>query len=82
MRPAQGVGESVLEWVARYKAGAGVTETLGLGRVATLFGGMWKKTLGIDGLLACTSIAYFIAGIALIVGIKFLFLRDYQRVRE
>lgn len=48
---------------------------------ATLFGGMWKKTLGIDGLLACTSVAYFLAGLTLIAAIQFLFERDYQRAR-
>jgi MFS family permease len=28
---------------------------------ATLFGGMWKKTIGIDGLLGATALAYFAA---------------------
>ncbi len=43
---------------------------------ATLFGGMWKQTLGIDRLLSMTAIAYLVAGAALIIGIKFLFPRD------
>lgn len=43
---------------------------------ATLFGGMWKQTLGIDRLLSMTAIAYLVAGAALIIGIKFLFQRD------
>jgi MFS family permease len=43
---------------------------------ATLFGGLWKKSLGIDRLLSLTAFAYLAAGIALIVGIKLLFPRD------
>ena len=43
---------------------------------ATLFGGMWKQSLGIDRLLSLTALAYLAAGIALIVGIKKLFPRD------
>jgi predicted MFS family arabinose efflux permease len=45
---------------------------------ATLFGGLWKKTLGIDGLLSLTALAYAAAGAALIAGIKTLFPRDYE----
>ncbi|WP_339718021.1 MFS transporter [Cyclobacterium amurskyense] len=45
---------------------------------ATLFGGMWKESLGIDGLLSLTALAYMFAGIALIVGIKMLFPKDYK----
>ena len=48
---------------------------------ALLFGGIWKETLGIEGLLTCTAIAYAVAGIALIAGIKLWFARDYQRIR-
>jgi predicted MFS family arabinose efflux permease len=43
---------------------------------ATLFGGLWKQSLGIDGLLSLTALAYFAAGIALIIGIKTLFPHD------
>ncbi|MDZ4401436.1 MFS transporter [Prosthecobacter sp.] len=43
---------------------------------ATLFGGMWKQSLGIDRLLSITALAYLAAGIALVVGIKTLFPRD------
>ncbi|HYG78203.1 MAG TPA: MFS transporter [Planctomycetota bacterium] len=53
----------------------------GISGCATLFGGMWKKTLGIEGLLTCTAAAYVFAGVALIVGIKLLFARDYARIR-
>ncbi len=45
---------------------------------ATLFGGMWKQSLGIDKLLSITALAYLAAGIALIVGIKTLFQPDYE----
>jgi len=46
---------------------------------ATLFGGLWKQSLGIERLLTFTAVAYFLAGIALIVGLAVLFLRDYER---
>jgi len=48
---------------------------------ATLFGGMWKETLGIEGLLTCTAIAYAVAGLAVVAGIKLWFARDYERNR-
>lgn len=48
---------------------------------ATLFGGLWKKTLGIDGLLAWAALAYLLAGAALLAGIRLLFPRDYERIR-
>ncbi len=44
---------------------------------ATLFGGLWKQSLGIDRLLTFTGVAYVLAGLALIAGIKLLFPRDY-----
>lgn len=44
---------------------------------ATLFGGLWKQSLGIDRLLSFTACAYVIAAAALIVGIKALFPRDH-----
>jgi hypothetical protein len=47
---------------------------------ATLFGGMWKQSLGIDKLLSITALAYLAAGIALIVGIKTLFQRDLAQI--
>ncbi|WP_395745270.1 MFS transporter [Prosthecobacter sp.] len=43
---------------------------------ATLFGGLWKQTLGIDRLLSITALAYLVAGVALIIGIRTLFPRD------
>lgn len=36
---------------------------------ATLFGGMWKQSLGIDRLLSFTALAYVVAAIALVIGI-------------
>ena len=48
--------------------------------VATLFGGLWKQTLGIGGLLSLTACAYVLAGLALVVGIKTMFPRDYQNI--
>lgn len=47
---------------------------------ATLFGGIWKQSLGIDRLLSLTGLAYVLAGLALIVGVKILFPRDYDCV--
>jgi len=47
---------------------------------ATLFGGLWKKSLGIDRLLTLTAGAYLVAGLALVVGIKLLFRRDYESI--
>ncbi len=43
---------------------------------ATLFGGLWKSTLGIDRLLSLTGAAYFAAGLLLLFGILVLFPRD------
>jgi sugar phosphate permease len=45
---------------------------------ATLFGGMWKQSLGIDRLFSITALGYVFAGIGLVAGIKMLFARDYQ----
>jgi MFS family permease len=43
---------------------------------ATLFGGLWKSTLGIDRLLSFTGAAYFGAGLLLLAGILVFFPRD------
>jgi len=45
---------------------------------ATLFGGLWKQTLGIDRLLSITAVAYLAVAAALIVGIRSLFPRDHH----
>lgn len=47
---------------------------------ATLFGGMWKQSMGIDNLLSLTALLYFFAGIALLIGIKKLFKSDYKPI--
>ncbi len=47
---------------------------------ATLFGGLWKKSLGIDHLLTLTGVAYVIAGIVLLVGGTLFFRQDYDRI--
>ena len=48
---------------------------------ATLFGGLWKKTLGIPALLSYTGLAYALSALLIVAGIRFLFRRDYERVR-
>jgi predicted MFS family arabinose efflux permease len=45
---------------------------------ATLFGGLWKQSLGIPSLMSVTALAYLLAGIVMIVGIKTVFSRDHQ----
>ncbi|MFM8470070.1 MAG: MFS transporter [Limisphaerales bacterium] len=47
---------------------------------ATLAGGALKQTVGINNLLSYTALAYALAGLAVIVGIRFLFATDYERV--
>ena len=46
----------------------------------TYFGGLWKKSLGIDNLLTLAALACFGAGILVLLAIKYLFQRDYDRV--
>ncbi|MCA9056865.1 MAG: hypothetical protein KDA85_00140, partial [Planctomycetaceae bacterium] len=50
--------------------------------LATLFGGLWKESLGIDRLLTFTGVAYAIAGCLLIGGINTVFHRDHQRLMD
>ena len=47
---------------------------------ATLAGGALKQSVGINNLLTYTALAYVLAGLAVIAGIRFLFPRDYERV--
>ena len=47
---------------------------------ASLFGGMWKASLGIDRLMSLTAIAYLVAGFALIGGIRAWFPADHARI--
>ena len=49
---------------------------------ATLFGGLWKQSLGIDRLLSLTALADLLAGVGLMVGIKNLFPTDYARMHS
>lgn len=47
---------------------------------ATLFGGLWKQSLGIDRLLSITALGYLTAVVTLIIGIKTLYPRDHHQV--
>lgn len=47
---------------------------------AAWFGGLWKQSLGIDNLIAITSLAYFLAGLVVIAGIFTCFGRDSRCV--
>ena len=47
---------------------------------APLFGGLWKKTVGIPALLSYTALIYLVGAVLLIAGIKFFFHRDYERM--
>lgn len=46
---------------------------------ATLFGGMWKQTLGIDGLLTATAFAYLAAAVVLALTTMLAFRTDHTR---
>jgi len=46
---------------------------------ATLFGGMWKESIGIDGLLAATALAYLAAGALLALVTRVCFPTDHAR---
>lgn len=45
---------------------------------ATWLGGQWKATLGIDRLLEWTACAYLVAGLLLLLSIRFTFAKDSQ----
>jgi MFS transporter, Spinster family, sphingosine-1-phosphate transporter len=47
---------------------------------ATLFGGLWKQSLGIDRLFTFTAVGYVAAGFALLAGGALFFRADYERV--
>ena len=47
---------------------------------ATLMGGVWKKTLGIENLISAAALAYLFAGLLMIFGIRLFFQRDFDRV--
>jgi len=44
-----------------------------------LFGGMWKQSIGIDGLLAATALGYVAAGLVLAAATLLCFQRDHAR---
>jgi len=44
---------------------------------ATLFGGLWKQSLGIDRLLSFTALGYLVAAVAVVAGIRWFFPRDH-----
>ncbi|HEV8542588.1 MAG TPA: MFS transporter [Verrucomicrobiae bacterium] len=48
---------------------------------ATLCGGVWKKTLGFEGLTAWTALGYLLAGLLLIAVARRSFQHDYKQVR-
>jgi MFS family permease len=48
---------------------------------APLMGGAWRQTLGIELLLGYTALAYVVGAVVVMLGIKFLFQRDYERIR-
>ena len=47
---------------------------------ATLAGGALKETVGINNLLTYTALAYVLAGLTVIAGIRFTFPRDFEKV--
>lgn len=51
-----------------------------LSGLATYSGGVWKKAIGIEGLLNCSALLYLVASALLIAGIALLFPRDYERM--
>jgi MFS family permease len=46
---------------------------------APLMAGLWKESLGFEGLTAWTAAAYLLAGIILVSVIRLVFPRDYER---
>lgn len=44
---------------------------------ATLFGGLWKQSLGIDRLLTFTALGYLVAAAAVVAGIRWFFPCDH-----
>lgn len=50
--------------------------------LATLSGGMWKQSLGLERLMSYTALIYLAAGFILLGGIQFQFRRDYERMHS
>lgn len=51
-----------------------------LSGLAPLVGGLWKRTVGMERLLTLTAFVYLGGALLLILGIRYLFPRDYARV--
>jgi len=51
-----------------------------LSGLAPLVGGMWKRTIGMETLLTLTAFVYLGGAAAVLLGIRYLFPRDYARV--
>ncbi len=49
--------------------------------LAPLIVGIWKKSIGVGQLLSYAALIYLLAAIVLIVGIRVLFQRDFERVQ-
>ena len=47
---------------------------------APLFGGIWKHTFGIERLLTATAFVYLGAAVVIMIGLRFFFRRDYDRI--
>lgn len=47
---------------------------------APLVGGLWKRSVGMEQILTFTGAAYLAAAIVVVVGLKTLFPRDYDKV--
>ena len=47
---------------------------------APLVGGMWKRTIGMEQLLTATAMVYLVGAAAVLLGIRYLFPRDYANV--
>jgi len=72
----------VVPWQTRASA-VGILNFCGgiMSGFATLFGGLWKQSLGIGHLLSLTALAYTVAGVALVIGIKRQFPLDHAAAR-
>ncbi len=51
-----------------------------LSGLAPLVGGMWKRTIGMETLLTLTAFVYLGGAVLVLLGIRYLFPRDYARV--
>ncbi|WP_197169445.1 MFS transporter [Novipirellula galeiformis] len=49
---------------------------------APLVGGIWKKSVGLERMLSYTSLAFAVAAVLLVLGILYLFPKDYERIHH